>query len=100
MILAAAAYAEGDTDENDIPLPPPPELVLAFQVEQWGAEAAYGKEIPAQLLRRMGTCLNVYNAFISYVAGSLRAAEWAAANPVKFGIVAKVRELRKQYAPR
>jgi len=94
--VAAADFAEGYTDEDGNKLPPPPELVLAWQVEQWGATAIFGShEIPVRLLRRMSNALNVYKAFSSYTAGSNNAAEWARSHPVYLDVVRHIRELRK-----
>ena len=91
--MAGADYAEFGDEYGD---EPPPELLLAWQVEQWGSVAVFGaREIPANLLRRMSSCLNVYKAFLSYVAGSNNIAKWATANPVYLEIVTMVREIRK-----
>lgn len=89
LILAAADCAEFDT-------PPPPELVLAWQVQRWGAPAVFAGEIPAHTLKLMAAAANVHAAFESYKAGSARFADWAQAHPTQFGIVADVREMRKQ----
>jgi hypothetical protein len=91
-----ADSAEGFTDENDNPAPPPPELSIAFQVDQWGADAVYGHPLPAKLLRRMTACLNVYQAIKSYQAGSYRLADWARAHPQQAQIVTQIREMRAQ----
>lgn len=92
LILAAADFAEGDNTE------PPPELFLAWQVEQWGAEAVFGTVVPARLLMRMSASVNVYNAFTNYIAGSHQAAEWARSHPAQLRIVQSVREMRQQNA--
>lgn len=95
LILAVADYAEGYTDDDDSPLPPPPELVLAFQTEQWGAPAVFGGQIPVKLLRRMSACLNVNNAIMSYKAGSHRLADWARAHPKQADLIVSIREMRR-----
>lgn len=94
LILAAADFAEGYTDDDDNPLPAPPELMMAFQVEQWG-QAVYSRPLPAQMLRRMTVTLNVYNAVKSYQAGSLHLADWARSNPTAAKMIAEIRELRQ-----
>ena len=98
LILAAADCAEGVTDENGVPVQPPPELILAWRIERWGAGAVFDGPIPAKLLARMGAVQNVYNAFMSYKAGSGNFAKWAELNPQHFAIVAEIREMRKQRA--
>lgn len=94
LILAAAACSENQDDENGNPIQPPPELTLAWQVEQWGGQAVMGGEIPAQTLRRMTVLKNVYTAFQSYRAGKYRLAQWVQANPTQYDIVARVRQMR------
>ena len=92
LILAAAECAE------DKDAPPPPELVLAWRVERWGAGSVFEGAIPVKLLTRMSVLSNIYNAFLSYKAGSSNFAKWAEMNPHYFAIVAEIREMRKQYA--
>jgi hypothetical protein len=94
--LAVADYAEGYTDDDDNPLPPPPELVIAFQVDQWGASAVYDGSLSVKLLRRMSACLNTYNAVNSYKAGSNRLADWARAHPKQADLIVSIREMRLQ----
>ena len=89
LILAAAECAE------DKDAPPPPELILAWRVQRWGAAAVFDGELPAMLLNHMTVALNTYSAFESYKAGSSDFARWAESNPLQFAIVAEVREMRK-----
>lgn len=89
LIMAVADHAEFDE-------PPPPELSVAFQVEQWGADTVYGHPLPAKMLRRMSACLNIYGAIKSYQAGSYRLADWAQAHPGQAKIVTQIREMREQ----
>lgn len=44
----------------------------------------------------MTAARNVYNAFVSYHAGSDRLADWSRANPVYSQIVTNIRRMRKQ----
>lgn len=90
LILAAADCAEGI--EGSLP---PPELVLAWQIERWGASSVMSGELPANLLKRMTAVSNTFNAFESFKAGSARFADWATSHPFYFNIVAEVREMRK-----
>ncbi len=92
LILAAADCAE------NVDAQPPPELILAWRIERWGAGAVFDGPIPAKLLARMGAAQNVYNAFMSYKAGSGNFAKWAELNPQHFALVAEIREMRKQRA--
>jgi hypothetical protein len=98
LILAAADCAEDATDKNDNPIPPPPELSLAWQFERWGVEAVLPGPLPVRLLRRMNACLNVYTAFQSYQAGKYRLADWGKANPSHLQIVSEIRLMRMQNA--
>ncbi len=97
LILAAAACTENSEDDDEERTPPPPELRLAWQVEQWGKEAVLGDgAVSANLLARMTAARNVYNAFVSFRAGSDRLADWARANPVYSQIVTNIRRMRQQ----
>lgn len=91
LILAAADFAEYGEE-------PPPELLQAFRVEQWGFAALYSEPLPAGEIRRMTTALNVYRAHLSFLSGSHQAARWAESHPNELAIVQSVRELRKDYA--
>lgn len=89
LITAAADYAEEGGQ-------PPYELLIAWQVERWGASAVFGAEaVPLNLLLRMSAALNVYNAHRSFLLGSGNVAQWAEANPSQFEIVASVRRMRQ-----
>lgn len=88
-MLAVAAYAEYDDE-------PPPELLQAFRVEQWGAAALFSEPIPAGEAHRMSVCLNVYKAFMSYRANAKNAAQWAQNYPAAVDIVSNVRKLRME----
>ena len=102
LILAVADFAEYGNNPNREPdepiFRPPPELLLAWKVQEWGSLAVFGnQEIPAGLLNRMTTALNVYRAVISYIAGSnANFAEWAAKNPGYLEIVTDIREMRQK----
>lgn len=83
--------------EDDAPAPP--ELLLAWQIEKWGAAAVLGDgPIPIRLLCRITAASNIHAAFMSYKAGSNRLADWARTNPVSAEIVSKVREMRNREA--
>ena len=98
LILAAADFAEEIEDEDGNKAEPPPELILAWQVQQWGYVAVFGDQpMPANMLRRMSACLNYYNATISYIAGSHNIAEWARANPVHLKMTTTIREMRTNH---
>jgi hypothetical protein len=88
MILAAADCAERNG-------PPPPELVLAWQVEQWRALPDEGglRDQEAGLLERMSAALNTYRA-ISGWRGSSAWAQWAKDNPGGWRMVEIVLKLR------
>jgi len=90
-----ADYAEGYTDDDDNPLPPPPELVMAFQVEKWGAAAVFSGPLPVKTLRRMSACLNIHSAISSYEAGSHRLADWARTHPQQADLIVSIREMRR-----
>lgn len=94
LILAVANYAEGLREDDDTPCKPPPELVLAWRIEQFGSEAVLGRVLYADELSKMTTCVNVYSAVSSFRVNSINAAEWARRNPSQLKIVSKIRELR------
>lgn len=86
LILAAADYAENNTTQ------PPPELSLGWTFERWGVQA-YGADVPAVLLYRAATLLNVYNAFASErMADNL--VKWAEQYPMYADTVTRVRKMR------
>lgn len=87
---AAAEYAE--TREGQ----PPYELMLAWQIERWGASAIFGSEpAPINLLLRMTVAMNIYEACEGYKQGSANIAQWARMNPKQFEIIAALRKMRQ-----
>lgn len=94
MILAAAAFAEGLEDVNGNKVPPPPELLLALKIEQWGVSMLFSEPLPIGEIRRMTAALNVYRAFISFRSGAHNSASWAQSHPGDLDIITSVRELR------
>lgn len=97
LILAAADFAEGRTDEHGNEIPPPFELSLAFQLEKWGTSAVWNGRIPFILLNRMSAAKNIYDAFRSYRTGANNLARWAEHNPSALDIVTYIRTLRQHY---
>lgn len=84
MIRAAVACAAGDG-------PPPPELTLAWQCQQFGALPYAGglSEQPAGLLDRMTAANNSYNAWRGYIQAPHKNA-WIADNPQGWKIVQEI----------
>jgi len=76
--------------------PNPPELVFGWLVERWGADATIGSQIPARLLGRMTTAVNVHAAMTSYRAGMYRLADWARSYPTYLDIVTRIRLMRQE----
>ena len=95
-MLSVADYAEGLTDDEGNEILPPPDLLQAFRVEQWGAAALYDEPIPAGEIHRMTVCLNVYKAFLSYRAGSNDLPRWVQSNPQASEIVMDIRRMRME----
>jgi len=94
--MRTADFCEEVEDEHGNKTPPPSELVLGFQVDKWGSGAVFGAPVPARLLNRMSTLLNVHQAFRSYRAGAHRLAAWAQAHPDHCDIVTKILQMRKE----
>ncbi len=92
MILAAAAFAEGDGDA-------PRELRWVFDRDRWGALPNGGGLLdqPAGALERMAACENVYRAILFYARngpppGELAA--WKEEHTNVWRIVRQVEEMR------
>lgn len=75
---------------------PPSELLQAFRLEQWGAQALYNEPIPAGEIKRMTVALNIYRAHLSFASGSHQSARWAETHPNELNIVQSVRKLRQE----
>lgn len=88
MIAAADAAQYGE--------PPPPELRLAWRIQQWGPPDGNGwNDWPAGQLDRMSAVLNVYNAMMAYVGGSGNV-EWMDANPAAARTVTRITKWRME----
>ena len=93
MILAAAAYAE-DAKKNA----PPPELLLAFQAEQWGVLPEPGGLRDQRIgeLDRLTAALNVYRAMKSYKDCPPKdRSSWHKNNPQAHDIWRDILDMRK-----
>lgn len=92
MILAAAAYAEGQG-------PPPRELSLAQEFRRWGLPPRAGGLLdqPAGLLDRIYAAEQVYQAFAEYGAHGHKPgqmAKWKKEHPDLWNTVETVRSMR------
>ena len=93
LILAAAeAGKDGEA-------PPPPELVLAWQCQEWHALPRAGGlwEQPAGLMSRLRTLSEVYRAHQAYQHKRQDEASWSLEHPGWFGIVVDVDEMRRKH---
>jgi len=90
-LIGVADHAE-DRDS-----PPPLELTLTWQIEKFGAAAVWNGRIPFYLLKQMSVAKNVYDALMSYKAGSNNLAQWSEANPGATALIAYIRTLRARY---
>lgn len=92
MILAAAAYAEGNGS-------PPPELVLAQDARAWNTLPELGglRDQRAGELRRMTAALNAYEAVKAFHASDDKA-QWAQDRPGQWEIFQYVMTLRAREA--
>lgn len=92
MILAAAAYADGEGS-------PPPELTLYWQTQTYGAlPRAGGLDVqPAGMLDRMTAAANVYHAWRGLTQARSKL-EWQAAHPDEWKLCQTVMKLRREHA--
>lgn len=69
--------------------PPPPELIRAFDYEQWGVNIM---ELPPGEIRAASQSINAYKNLAAYkqAAGSNRTSEWTAQNPQAWEFVSAI----------
>ncbi len=69
--------------------PAPPELRLAWRIQQWGPPNSDGwGEWPAGQIDRLSAVLNVYNAMAAYAGNA--SADWLDRHPQQAAVVGQV----------
>lgn len=104
MILAAADFADEQYKKTaDRKVSPPRELLLAWQYNRYGFTRPIA-ELPAGLLKRMTSCVGVYNAITErnyYVLTQKKTdADFRKNFPELAATYREIKELRESYDPK